>query len=196
MAEIVIDAEWSPEVRSAAAAFRRGLAASRRNMELRLERGEDEGRAMTVRCAQEALAFAGLLLRLGYGPGGTRAPAREALALELRAHEEETDASTSFFRALQAVRGDTPLEEALSREGRLRTADRSEAAREERVRVLRDALAAMRSDQGRGMVDLPWERREPSRAAGSTTVRLKGASKLQSLQRRLEELVEVAGEDK
>lgn len=189
MGDIVIDADWSPEVRGAAAAVRRELAASSRELDLRLKRGADEEGALLVRCAEEALAFTGLLLRLGQGPGRPRAATRDALVLELRAHEQESDASISFFRALEAVRGGTPLEEALSREGRLRTADRSEAAREERVGALRDALADMRSDPGGGAVDLPWERREPSRGAGSATVRLKGASKLEMLQRRLAALV-------
>lgn len=189
MGDIVIDADWSPEVRSAAAAVRRGLAASSRELDLRLKRGADEEGALLLRCAEEALAFTNLLLRLGQGPGRPRAAGWDALVLELRAHEEETDASVSFFRALEAVKRGTPLETALSREGRIRTVDRSEALREERITALRDALASMRSESRRGAVDLPWKRPDPSRGTGQATVRLKGSSKLGTLQRRLEQLV-------
>jgi hypothetical protein len=188
MGKLVIDANWTPEVRSAAMALRRGLNSSRRNLNLQIGQGLDEERALQLASAEEALAVTRLMLRLGHGSRAPPELGRDEVQLELRVHEEEGDASISFFRALEAARSGSSMEIALSKEERLRSSDLAKERRDERIQVLSEALALLMEAREDPSIRLPWDQRD--RRQKGVSVRLSGGTRLESLETQLGRMVE------
>jgi hypothetical protein len=193
MGEVVIDANWAPGVRSAAMALRRGLNSSRRNLDLRIGQGYDEERALQLASAEEALAVTRLMLRLGHGSRVPPEMGWEEVQLELRVHEEEGDASLSFFRALEAARSGDSMENALSKGGRLRSVDMARQQRNERIQMLSEALALLMEARQDPTISLPWD--QPDRGRSGVSVRLSGGTRLKSLETQLGKMIEHMGGD-
>ena len=193
MDDITIEKRWSPEVRSVAARLNTDLGALDRAMRERVKRGWDEDSVLQLRSAEEALAIARMMRRLGYGPGRSPSPAVDMIELEMDVLERKRDAALSFMRALGAVRRGRALRTALSSEGRRRSAERVESLREGREETLGEARRMFREDGSWLSPDYaPWVRRGEGRSPGAPgpDIGFKGMSKLPLVEKLLEELVE------